>query len=233
MNGKLRWCVAVVLGLALLTTYASAATFSDDFEAYAAGSELHGQGGWKGWDNTPAAGAPASNDFAYSGSISAKIIGSADLVHEFDATGGKWVVSAMQYIPGNATGETFLILMNQYTDGAAADKDWSTQLNFNLNTNKVGSVALVRDQWKEVKVEVDLAANTRREYYDNNLIATDVWYGANGEAKIAAIDLYGNNASPVYYDNLRVVPEPGSLTILLGSIVALPLVSCIRRRRRS
>ena len=135
----------------------------------------------------------------------------------------------MQYIPGNATGETFFILMNQYADGAAADKDWSTQLNFNMNTNKVGSVNLVRDQWKEVRVEVDLVGNTRREYYDNNLIATDIWYGPNGAAKIAAIDLYGNNASPVYYDDLRMapVPEPGTIVFLLGSLVTLPW---LRRR---
>lgn len=230
MNSNLRICLAVVLGLAMLTTGAAAAPFFDDFESYAAGSNLHGQGGWKGWDNDGAYGAFASNDRAFSGSISAQIIGTSDLVHEFDATGGQWTVSAMQYIPGNATGETFFILMNQYADGAAADKDWSTQLNFNMNTNKVGSVNLVRDQWKEVRVEVDLVGNTRREYYDNNLIATDIWYGPNGAAKIAAIDLYGNNASPVYYDDLRVapVPEPGTVAFLLGSLVTLPW---FRRRR--
>ena len=30
--------------------------WSDNFDSYATGSQLHGQGGWKGWDNNPAAG---------------------------------------------------------------------------------------------------------------------------------------------------------------------------------
>ncbi|MBK9233821.1 MAG: hypothetical protein IPO15_24020 [Anaerolineae bacterium] len=31
--------------------------WSDNFDSYATGSQMHGQGGWKGWANDPAAGA--------------------------------------------------------------------------------------------------------------------------------------------------------------------------------
>ena len=48
----------VVLGVC---SAAGAQDFVEDFESYAAGSAMHGQGGWKGWDNTAAARAPASD----------------------------------------------------------------------------------------------------------------------------------------------------------------------------
>jgi len=75
----------VILGVGSM---AAGQVFSEDFESYAAGSEMHGQGGWKGWDNTPAAGAPASGVYAYGGAISIEIGGATDIVHEFDITGG-------------------------------------------------------------------------------------------------------------------------------------------------
>ena len=34
---------------------------------HVAGSDLHGQGGWKGWQNTATAGAPASSTYAFAG----------------------------------------------------------------------------------------------------------------------------------------------------------------------
>ena len=86
----------LVVALAMLSvcSVASAQAFFDDFESYAPGSAIHGQGGWTGWDNTASAGAPASDAFAYSGAISVEIVPSADLVHIFDITGGKWVLTA-------------------------------------------------------------------------------------------------------------------------------------------
>jgi len=50
--------VVAVLALLSACSLAGAQDFAEDFESYAAGSEMHGQGGWKGWDNTPGAGAP-------------------------------------------------------------------------------------------------------------------------------------------------------------------------------
>ncbi len=100
--------------LVSLCSLASAQEFSDDFESYTSGSALHGQGGWKGWDNAAGAGAPVSSKYAYSGKNSVEIVSAADLVHEFTAKGGLWEFSAMQYIPTGTAGDPYFILLNQY-----------------------------------------------------------------------------------------------------------------------
>jgi len=186
---------------------APVAAFTEDFESYEAGSDLHGQGGWKGWDNTAAAGAPASSAYAYGGSNSVEIIGSADLVHEFDITGGTLELSAMQYIPSGSTGETYFILLNTYNDGG--DKDWSLQWDFNMGTGTVssseaaGTADLVCDQWVELTFVIDLDANTVDGYYNGTLVASHVW-DDNAHGTLQCVDLWGNNASSVYYDDIEV-----------------------------
>ena len=65
--------VAVIVAIVGLSSVASASIFMEDFESYAPGSQMHGQGGWKGWDNTPGAGAPLSSAYAHSGSNSGRL----------------------------------------------------------------------------------------------------------------------------------------------------------------
>jgi len=185
--------------------------YSEGFDSYAAGSALHGQGGWKGWDNDPAAGAPASNAQANSGSISAQIGGAADLVREFDLAGGILRLSAMQYIPTGGTGESFFLLLNTYNDGGP--NDWSVQLNFNLGTGTITSdfsqqdpketASIVYGRWVELEFDIDLDGNTIDEYYNGTLLSTHVW-DDTGNATLGCIDLFGNGASPVYYDDIMV-----------------------------
>ena len=91
--------------------------WSDNFDSYATGSQLHGQGGWKGWDNNPAAGALTSSAQARSAPNSAAIVGASDLVHEYSGyTSGQWVYTAWQYVPTNFTGQSYFILLNTYND---------------------------------------------------------------------------------------------------------------------
>jgi len=180
--------------------------YYEDFDSYAAGSALHGQGGWKGWDNAPGAGAPASNAQANSGAISAEIAGAADLVHEFDLAGEDLTISAMQYIPAGSTGESFFLLLNTYNDGGPYD--WSVQLNFNLGTGAITSdfgdgatASIVYGQWVELKFDIDLDGNTIDEYYNGALLSTHVW-DDTGNATLGCIDLFANGASAVYYDDI-------------------------------
>jgi len=200
--------LAVALVVVGLGSMATGQVFSEDFEAYAAGSEIHGQGGWKGWDNTASAGAPTSGVYFYSGAISVEIGGATDLVHEFDVTGGRWVMKAMQYIPSGTTGNNFFILLNTYADGGAGN-DWSVQWNMDLAAGTInlelgsGSAKIVYDQWVELKFIIDLDGNTIEEYYNGELISTSVW-DDNDHDTIGAIDLYGNSASPVYYDDITI-----------------------------
>jgi len=202
--------LAVVLAVAGMCSLASAQVFSEDFESYASGTALHGKGGWKGWDNTAGAGAPTSSKYAYSGKNSVEIVGTADLVHEFKLAGGKYEFSAMQYIPKGTTGESFFILLNQYADGGAAN-DWSIQLKFNLATGVITAEAegdnataeIVYDRWVELKFRIDLTKDTCEWYYAGALIKTHEW-DDNDHGTLQAIDLYGNNASSIYYDDIKI-----------------------------
>ncbi len=205
--------VVVVLAIVGVSSVASASEFMEDFESYAAGSEMHGQGGWKGWDNDVAFGAPASDLYAFSGSTSVEIISSADLVHEFDLAGGMWELSAMQYIPSGTTGESYFILLNTYSDGGT--NDWSVQTNFNLGTgvitpwNSATTANILYDQWVELKFIINLDNNTVDEYYNGTLIVTREW-DDNDHGTLQCIDLFGNGASSVYYDDITIVAPSGA-----------------------
>jgi len=184
--------------------------FADDFEAYVPGVTLHGQAGWKGWGGVESAGSPASDAFAFSGKNSVEIIGSADLVHEFALTGGTVEFSAMQYIPAGTTGTTYFILMNQYDDPGAT-LDWSVQTEFHLDTGIVhfwsgAETPIVFDKWVEVKCVIDLDNNKLDYYYNGALISTAAW-DDTGHKTLQAIDLYGNGASSVYYDDILVTTK--------------------------
>lgn len=228
---KMKICATLAVIGALAVTGAKAG-FVEDFDSYANGSQMHGQGGWKGWDNNPADGALVSSAQSSSAPHSVDINGGSDLVHEFDGlTSGSHVLTAQQYIPtASDSGTTYYILLNQYNDGTPYN--WSVQMAFNLSAGTVvedllgGALTpqtIVRDQWVELKVEVDLDANTVTAYYNGLQLRSGAWYGAQKE--IDAIDLYAGGADSVYYDDI-VIPEPATMGLLVLGGLAL-----IRRRR--
>ena len=200
------------LGLIVLLSIAGnswAAEFAEGFETYAAGTSVHGQGGWKGWDNVAGAGAPVSNRIAHDGRNSIEILGSSDLVHEFNLAGNRWVLTAYQYVPSGSKGTTYFILLNTYADGGPYD--WSVQTKYDLTagtitpaTGDTGSKSrIVYDQWVEIRLAIDLAANTLEESYNGIRIAAGPWDN-NGHGTLQAIDLFGNGASSVFYDDLKI-----------------------------
>ncbi len=119
---KLRF-ILITLALTGVSNSAHASASLEDFESYTDGSLLHGQGGWKGWSNDPAAGAVVSAKHAHSGTKSVEILGTSDLVHEFRLAGNQWALSAQQYIPSGGTGVSYFIVLNTYADGGP--NDWS------------------------------------------------------------------------------------------------------------
>ena len=206
----MRYLKILVIGFALasMCSVASAQVFSEDFESYASGSAMHGQNGWKGWNNVAGAGAPVSSSYAFSGTNSVEIIGAADLVHEFDITGGRWELTAMQYIPSGTTGTSWFILLNTYNDNGT--QDWSVQTQFNLETGAIttqydsgASAVIVYDQWVQIRCMIDLDNNTVDEYYNGEFFTTHQWDDGNKNT-LQVIDLYGNGASSIYYDDIVV-----------------------------
>jgi hypothetical protein len=196
--------------------------FIEDFDSYVAGSDMHGQGGWKGWDNSPAAGALVTDIFSHTAPNSVDIVGASDLVHEFAGfTSGSWTLSAWTYIPAMSSAQSYFIALNTYNDGGPYN--WSTQVCFNTTLGVVvddvaadcasgATLPLVVDQWVEVRVEIDLTANTQSFFYDGAMLYSDSWtehVSGGGVANIAAIDLFANSSTSVYYDDVSLC-APGN-----------------------
>ncbi|NQU20010.1 MAG: hypothetical protein HQ567_01910, partial [Candidatus Nealsonbacteria bacterium] len=204
--------LAVVVMLACGGT-APAVDFFDDFESYAPGSDLHGVNIWAGWDNTPGAGAPVSNLFASSPSNSVEIGGGSDLVGSFsDATSGIWEFTTQVYVPSGGSGVNYFIMMSEYNHGG--DKTWAHELPFNYATGQIepsgtggggNIVPITFDAWTELKYIVDLDQKVFDAEYGGATISDgNPW---SGDA-VAAIDLYANSATPIYYDDVSLMSLP-------------------------
>jgi len=202
----------------------------DDFDGYLLGSGLHGLGGWKGWDNDPAFDAPITDTEARSADQAVDISFDADLVHEFCVGDtGLWSYTAWQYIPADFTsgggGEdagSWFILLNTYNDGGPYN--WSTQCQFNSNDGLMkiydgtiglgGSVPYVTDRWVKIQEIIDLDDDWTRVYYDDELITEYSWTGGilgdgGGALDVAAVDLFANGSTSLYYDDLTLEPILG------------------------
>ncbi|OGO60658.1 MAG: hypothetical protein A2032_06555 [Chloroflexi bacterium RBG_19FT_COMBO_49_13] len=190
-----------------------AESWSDNFDSYPTDFQLHGQGGWKGWDNAPGAGALTSDDQARSAPNSVAILGASDLTHPYTGfTTGVWTYTAWQYIPTDFAGTSYFILLNTYTDGGP--KNWSTQVSFDsasgLITNDgpdAGTLPMIKGQWVEIRVEIDLNLDTQAFYYGDDLLFTGSWtdgMSGGGVLEIANVDLFANGASVVYYDDISL-----------------------------
>jgi len=228
----IRRVLLVIAGLAMVPAMASA-QWSDNFDSYAAGS-INGLGGWQGWDNVPAGAGVVTTTMARSGPHSQGINGAADSVRRYTGVNtGQWTYSAWQFIPQGFSGDTFFILNNVYNDGGPYN--WAVQLKFSGSAGTViddngragNAVNFVRGQWAEIRVDFDLNANTLSQYYNNSLIASGTWASA-GAIELGAVDLFANNASIVFYDDMSLsrIPAPSAMALFgLGGLVAM------RRRR--
>lgn len=211
----------VLVVLLAVTGNSWGSEFLADFDAYTPGVGVHGRDGWKGWDNVPAADARVSSLHAHSGRNSLQVLGTSDIVHEFDIAGGVVEFSAMQYIPSGSTGSTYFILLNTYNDGGPYD--WSVQLKFDLDAGIVTAEAeggnvtaqIVLNRWVELKFIIDLDGNTCAYYYGGALVASHRWDN-DAHRTLQAIDLYGHDASPVYYDDIRIDKDGAQPTECCG-----------------
>ena len=195
--------------------------WSDNFDSYENNQFLDGtpdDGGWKGWDNNSDAGAYVVDDQALSTPYSVEISDATDLVHEYSGyTSGTWTYTAMQYIPTDMIGQSYFIMLNTYADGGPYH--WSVQVQFDSTSGKVISepenleTDIVYDQWVEIRVEIDLGQDTQAIYYNDELLSEKSWSegvsGPGGAINIAAVDLYAQGATEIYYDDISLIGEPG------------------------
>ena len=219
--------------VAALTFAANAGAWSDGFEAYAVGSNINGQGGWEGWTGIAAVGGTISAAQAASGTQSLQIVRGNDTVQRFSGvSSGYWELTLKQYIPSTSSGDTWVILMNSYP----ANLDWTANVNASRTSNLVtsgetagASLPLQLDKWVEYKFAINLDALTLTTYYDGQLLDTHPWRDATGLNQLQALDLYADEdtaggtaqVGPVYYDDVMLVPEPTSLSLLVLGGLAL------------
>ena len=80
----------------------SGIVWSENFDSYADGSSMHGQGGWKGWDNHEEFTAYVTSNKSRSSPHSVDVLEDTDLVHEYSGyTSGEYIYTAWIYIPEN------------------------------------------------------------------------------------------------------------------------------------
>lgn len=193
--------------------------WSENFDEYPPDTDLFGLNGWKGWANSPGATAFTTDDQAFSTPNSVDINGNSDLVHEyFGYTSGTWVYSAKQYVPSGMVGQSYFILLNQYDD-AGVTNNWSTQVYFDYAAGTVvntgigaETLPLITDQWVDISVVIDLDNDVQTFYYGGDVLYTGSWkegISGGGIANIAAVDLFANLATTVYYDDIALW-QPGA-----------------------
>jgi len=112
------------------------------------------------------------------------------------------------------TGETYFIMLSNYSDSGTGNV-WSVQMRFDSELEVVESefddatLPLITDEWVEIKLNIDLDTDWLEMYYDGDLLYEKNWTDepggtGGGELNIAAVDLYANSASTVYYDDLSL-----------------------------
>lgn len=193
-----------LLALSMLLLAATAgAQWSENFDSYSTGG-LIGNGGWEGWEGDPIWEAYVVDSLSSSSPNCVAVVDSTDVVQPLNETEGGWILTAQQYIPSGGFGTTYFILLNTYEAGG---HDWSTSLEFDLDGQVVSiaegsAIAVLQyDQWVEIKVEIDLNNNEQSIYYNGTFMETIPWQNT-GVNELQALDLFGNDASTVFYDDI-------------------------------
>ena len=201
--------------------------WSESFESYPLAGIAH-KGGWDGWDDDASFDGTVTETTSRSGTQALVVAGDTDIVRELcwdPADDSRWLeFSAWQYIPSDfasggeeAVAGSYFMLLNTY--GAGGPYHWSLQMQFDSNDGRLkvfhGNGAdniehpYVTQRWTRIQAIVDRDDDWTRVYYDGDLVAEYSWTGGvlgegGGAMDIAAVDLFANGSSPIYYDDLRL-----------------------------
>jgi hypothetical protein len=205
--------------------------WGETFSWYEPLNGLHGQWDWMGWEDDPVFDAQVTDVIARTGTLSLDIKEQADIVNTFEgADSGLWSFSAWQYIPSDYVaggtspyvGSYFLIL-NTYEPGG--DHDWSVSYNFDSNDGMLKiyygngmntvDVPYETDRWVKLEAVIDLDNDWTQVYYDDSLVTEYSWTGgvwgtSSAPLDIAAVDLWANSSTSIFYDDLVLerIEEP-------------------------
>ena len=163
--------LVLLFAIVCISSVVSATTvlYEEDFDSYAEGSNMNGQGGWEDWAGAGGAGGIVD----WVGSIDSdnilNIAGGSELVYDgWDFTSGAISFNIKQYIPSTATGKTYCILLSEHF----ATPDWAMQLAFDLDAgtveddedNSLGAFSILTDQWASIRADINLTNTTVKVY---------------------------------------------------------------------
>ncbi len=204
----------------------------EDFEFHPPGT-VCGLSGFIPWQNGNDVCGEVSTAQASSGNRSLKIVGSVGgagglgddtVLPVAGVTSGQWTVRAMTFVPSDATGEGALVLLNTYDDVNPPQNSWySAQVRFRANQNQLvadvgaGTTPLIKGQWVELRLEIDLDSDLADYFYNGAQFVTDrpwtdgVVPGFPGPARLRALDFYGGEPSTggtsgMYFDDVTIKP---------------------------
>jgi hypothetical protein len=213
---------------------AAVADWSDNFDSYSDGQDLYQVGGWSGWDDSATYAGVVSSAYSRSAPHSIEIAGDTDAVHPFTGVdSGQWTFTGHVYIPGDLTSMTSFIVQNEYTHNPSDPRQWAIEIHFDPDTGEVWDIyrdtqrlPIIYDEWTELRMEMDFDADYVDIYYGGDLLDSGAWAIRGGAVEFANLDLYAFLvASPVYWDDLSLVPEPAA-----GLLLALVAGVALRRR---
>ena len=192
--------------------------FSDNFDSYAPGSGIIGQGGWIGWDLS-APNAFVDNTNAASAPNSLVSVFGTDVVQVFNLTTGKWIAKAKTYMPSGNSGIGYFIMLNTFSAPYVSGGNWSVQVDLNasagvvISHNRLGNMQapLIYDQWVEIVCTIDLDNDTLDITYGGQPLAVGAQWswnvsGSPGQIAIQCLDLYSESAG-FRWDDVSLLPD--------------------------
>lgn len=71
------------------------------------------------------------------------------------------------------------------------------------------------NEWVEIRTLIDLDSNYMEAYYNGTMVASGAWnIRTGGLISLQNVSLYAPHIETVYYNNLSLVPTPGTLAAL-------------------
>jgi len=186
----------------------------EDFDSYDTAVALPDQSTWESWDDDPAAAefyVTTAQSLSEPNALAIDDID--DAVHRYSGyTEGVWAYTAWQYVPPEMDDIQYFILLNTYP--ASVSPDWSMQIECDggagliKDFNGDEALPMVKGQWTEIRVLIDLDEDVQSVYYNGAHLVTKSWSAGvaeGGAVNIAAVDIWGNESTcEVYYDDIRL-----------------------------